>query len=451
MSADTQLSTTSPSVAVRIIRHPPRIFGFELAPLSVEIQNIAEPGLASTDRFADFILTLDLWRLDGTHFLNLAALRMTRPIAIGAADVVDGPVWIRAFDGEYWFVFGFHERPDRAEATSSREVPLAGQPIQIRIESSIKEMFIELTNICNFRCTFCPQVDLERAPKMMDLDLAKKILGELAAMGHHHPVRLHLLGEPLLYKRFREFVDAAHSVGQTIRLATNGSRFSRETIDMLFETRLDEIVVSLNTPDREGYDAQRGTAVPFETYIEGIHDFIAELVRRGPPPETWVNILYDGTKRDDPAELARVRRIADQWIDLVRRLGGRTLPTAEEAIRLTDQYATFLELSKGLRLQWTAYHDWGHGRAVPPAQNHFCYFPWFQFAILVDGKATACCVDTEGEIVLGDATRQTVSEIWNGPELTRIRDGFLQNRALSPRCIRCDVAHKKDEFFPNGR
>ena len=85
------------------------------------------------------------------------------------------------------------------------------------------------------------------------------------------------------------------------------------------------------------------------------------------------------------------------------------------------------------------YHEWGEGRS---GTDHFCSYPWRQLAILVDGQATACCVDAEGEICLGNANEQTVEEIWEGPVLSRMRRAFWNDlRAVEPRCVRCPIRH----------
>ena len=111
-------------------------------------------------------------------------------------------------------------------------------------------------------------------------------------------------------------LEAAHQLGLTLKIATNGSRFQQERIDMLFDTELDEVVVSLNTPEKHLYEEQRGTDVSFEKYMEGIRSFIAEVVKRGAPPITTINILFDGSRIREPDELERVERITNEWIAL---------------------------------------------------------------------------------------------------------------------------------------
>jgi hypothetical protein len=60
--------------------------------------------------------------------------------------------------------------------------------------------------------------------------------------------------------------------------------------------------------------------------------------------------------------------------------------------------------------------------------------------VLSDGRVTLCCMDYGQEVIIGDLTRQTIDEIWQGPALaaargelrgdTPCRSGFL--------CERCE-------------
>lgn len=432
--------------AIEFLELPKRYWGFEHPVIRVRVTNLSPVDWLPDGSSGRFTFSLDLRRPDGAGPLRLATETLDAPLRQGEAITFELAPWLRVFEGPHELVPALHlGRADGSGPT--RLVPSKRERPMIEVKSTIREAFIELTNICNFRCTFCPQVDLQRPQQMMELDLARKVLQDLANMGHHQPIRLHLMGEPLLYPHFAEFVDSAHDLGLSLRLATNGSRFQPKRIAMLFDTRVDEMVISLNTPDEASYDAQRGTDVSFARYIGGIEAYVKALIERGPPPKTLLNVLYDGTKKDDQDEQERVTGIVDEWIDCVRRYGGKTLPSAREMIHKIGHGASYHELWEGLTLQWTPYHNWGAGQ-VPPADAHFCSNPWGQLAILVDGRATACCIDSEGAIDVGNATSQSVAEIWRGPEITRIRQGFLKNRAVHPLCASCEVAHDKARFFP---
>ena len=436
-----------PLASFRFVSLPAEVWSFEHATFQLEFKNLGLPDLAEAGGRKRYLGTLDLWTPEGEHVVNLIARSLPCEVPLGGKVSWDLPVWIRAFKGPFRIGLGFHRLHGDTPEEGSDTLPILSSPATIEVKPSIHEVFVELTNICNFRCTFCPQGDLLRKPQSMDFALAEKILSDLADMGHHNPVRMHLLGEPLLYPRFGDFVQKAHEYGLTLRLATNGSRFQPERIEMLFETGLDEMVVSLNTPEEQAYDEQRGTKVPYEDYIGGIEACIAAVVERGAPPLTFINVLYDLKKSESEEELARVRRIADHWIDFVKKVGGHPLPSAAEAIHLDPSTATYLELCEGLQLQWTPYHDWGGGQ--PKSEEHFCVFPWTQLTILVSGESAACCVDHEGEVYLGDVKTQSVAEIWEGQKLAAIREGFREGRATHELCQGCDIRHDRQKFFPS--
>lgn len=438
-------ATPAPSPAARSVARirpeaPAHAWAFETTPLAAWLENLGLDDLSRASTARRIVGTVDLCRTGGAPVRRLARLPIPSPVAVGAARRMELAVEMKALAGDYELRFGL----ERDTGPFAGPLPVDAAPAPLHVEHTIFDAFVELVNACNFRCTFCPQTTLQRPQRPMEFELATKVVRDLADMGHHYPIRVHLLGEPLLYKRFFDFVEAAHDMGQRIALATNGSRFLEPVVRDIFRTRLDEMVISLNTPEKELYDAQRGTSMPYADYVAGIERMVGELVRRGPPPYTRINILYDIQKHDDPEQLAKVHAVANHWIDVVRRVSGRPLEPAQGVIDLTPGRPTLYRLTAGLELQWTSYHNWGEKGGA----EGFCSFPWRQLAVLVDGSATACCVDAEGEIVLGNACEQSVAEIWNGPRLNALRQGFLAGRAVHPRCARCDVRHDLEEFFP---
>lgn len=421
---------------------PDFVWSFEPQSFDVELSNLDLPELAAPATVG-LKGTADLYRADGTFYRRLTSRPIREPVPVGGTRLMTVGLDIQAFAGDYELRFGLV-----GNGAQTLEVPLpaSNAPAPLKVKNTIFDAFVELVNACNFRCTFCPQTTLKRRQHPMDFDLAVKVVHDLADMGHHYPIRVHHLGEPLLYKRFFDFIEATHEAGQRILLATNGSRFTEPNVAGILRTGLDELVISLNTPEEHLYDAQRGTTVPFSEYLAGIERMVTEIVRQGPPPKTRINVLYDAAKHDDPVQLQKAREVSNLWIDVVRRVSNRDLPPAEEVLTLDPSGTTLLPLCEGLELQWNAYHTWGQGQGP---KKHFCSYPWRQLAVLVDGQATACLVDAEGEICLGDARTQSIEEIWNGPELNRIREGFMQFQAVKPRCAKCSIRHDKEQYFPS--
>ena len=83
----------------------------------------------------------------------------------------------------------------------------------------LKRAYIEITNICNLRCEFCPGTG--REPRMMSADefrtAAEKLRGSVKYL------YFHVMGEPLLHDRLEEFLDIAGELGFRACLTTNGT------------------------------------------------------------------------------------------------------------------------------------------------------------------------------------------------------------------------------------
>ena len=78
------------------------------------------------------------------------------------------------------------------------ETTVNGQ--QISLDGVLLQL--EVTNACNHKCMFCPNVESHRPKKMIDFELAKRVMKECADfLGADKRICFHMNGEPLLYKR----------------------------------------------------------------------------------------------------------------------------------------------------------------------------------------------------------------------------------------------------------
>lgn len=65
-----------------------------------------------------------------------------------------------------------------------------------------KKFYIEITNICNLSCSFCPET--KRTPEFMDIQHFEKILNQIKP--HTQYIYLNVKGEPLLHSKLEEFL-----------------------------------------------------------------------------------------------------------------------------------------------------------------------------------------------------------------------------------------------------
>lgn len=67
-----------------------------------------------------------------------------------------------------------------------------------------------------------------------------------------------------------------------------------------------------------------------------------------------------------------------------------------------------------------------------------CTYPFQELAIRPDGKCQLCCADINGDVIVGDATQETLMEIWNGEKLANCRKSLLKGRDDISICKKCD-------------
>ncbi|MBQ8039860.1 MAG: SPASM domain-containing protein [Lachnospiraceae bacterium] len=69
-----------------------------------------------------------------------------------------------------------------------------------------------------------------------------------------------------------------------------------------------------------------------------------------------------------------------------------------------------------------------------------CILPFKQLVIRPDGKVSLCCSDALGQMTLGDLTRESLMEVWNGPAYRGIRKRLKDaGRAGIRLCKDCDM------------
>lgn len=102
----------------------------------------------------------------------------------------------------------------------------------------MKSLYVEPTNICNKRCSFCFQSTdaMTREKGLMTAETFQAVLDN--AKGYNQLI-LHHSGEPMLHPQIHEFAQAAKEAGYHVALTTNGTKDISRLADIV-----DEISIS---------------------------------------------------------------------------------------------------------------------------------------------------------------------------------------------------------------
>ena len=277
---------------------------------------------------------------------------------------------------------------------------------------------IEATNICNYKCAFCPQSDpahaSRRAQGQLDLDSMKCFLDRVAESGtSNRNISICLDGEPTINKHLPEFIRLINEYGFFPRFSSNGRLLDKTLTDALICAG--PFLASIDfASDAEYFENVRGRQGDFSRILDHLHYLIAQArVNLAIRLEVVDTSVFSGA--DPEASLAAMTSLLTN---------GRPLPANVKT--WSRQFHNFC----------------GHLDAADPGSYRLCPYPWSQFVVAWDGSVVACCRDTVGRTVLGNVFESPVMQIWNSQPYQQFRHSLTQQRPQDvPACRGCDMPY----------
>ncbi len=129
----------------------------------------------------------------------------------------------------------------------------------------INVLHIGLSYRCNMRCKHC---FVSKQKDLIDSTIIKQIIDNLYDKGLINII--YTYGEPLLAKNINEITSYAKEKGLSQTLMTNGYFLKKETIDMLKENNVKNIMISLDSIDKEKHNMNRGLPNAYDKAIEAV-------------------------------------------------------------------------------------------------------------------------------------------------------------------------------------
>ena len=348
-------------------------------------------------------------------------------------------------------------------STAYRTVPAA--PVRSNQNASyrLERIHLEVTNVCNFKCEFCPDAIMERKRGHMDKALLTKALDEIAAQNIAKIVAFHLMGEPLIYPHIFEAIAMACDRNLNLHLTTNGSTFHirPEHIQKLVDSGIPKVTISLQTPDPETFII-RGAPPNLqpEQYFEGITRYVqANLANEN--SQTRVHLKFLDTTPHPflvPHKTMHVVEGKEQMQQQLRDWSDRLLanhPNRPSQTEINNKLAAHkpgrwqvIELTPKLALETFPLDSWGNveSTTVVPASFGYCNGTTDQAGILYDGTVVPCCKDYDGQIPLGNLNNATLLNILDQQApACGLREGFDKFQVVNPVCKRCMGADTKQK------
>ncbi len=322
-------------------------------------------------------------------------------------------------------------------------------------------LYLETTNRCNLLCTTCPRTYEELEPPAdMSWELFTKIVDQLPNIER---AVLHGVGEPMLVKHLPRMVRYLKDRGTYVLFNTNGTVLNERNGRALIEAGLDELRVSLDASNAKSYRAIRGKDY-FGRILKNVRAFRQLQEREGsdrPRVSAWLTGLKE-TIAELPAFVKVAAEIGVREVYLQRLVFfeqgsiGHARPDQALYESMNREEATYLaeatELAKSLGMTFSA-----SGAVSEPGMSlkrqredadegspwSLCRRPWTVMYFTANGRALPCCIAPFSQrgyenYTLGDATQETLREIWNGARYQAFRDELLSDRPPAA-CASCGL------------
>lgn len=322
------------------------------------------------------------------------------------------------------------------------------------IEIPLKRVHIELTNVCDFNCVFCPKSEMKRPYGYMDTGLAKRIISRLRSGGICEKITFHVMGEPTLHRDFFSILDHAGAENMKVGLTTNGGGLGGKTGSRLLDYDLHQLDISLQTPDERSFAYRKAGSRTFESYLEGILEFF-RAYHTG-HSNTVFKFRFLNTrfrkrameKRIGPVEVisstGELRDTFSFWAGRIYDLLGVSPEDRAAAMRaighLTAYKWNVVEVHPNVFFETYVLDDWGHafdGEKIREAWAGYCFGMRDHFGILYNGDVVLCCMDFDGNTRVGNLNEESLEEILSSDRLGRIIEGFRHYSVEHPYCKRC--------------
>ena len=286
-------------------------------------------------------------------------------------------------------------------------------------KKKFKKIYIEITNICNLKCSFCP--DHKRKKEYMDINNFNTIIKKIKK--YTDLVALHIKGEPLLHPNLKEILEICEKENIKINITTNGTLLKDKIKIITKYKSVRQINISVHSINKNENNKKYNTY----TYMKDILESVKKIKE-----ESNIIISYRLWNLENLEQ-------NDENIEILKMLENEY--NQDELINKMKKQK-FIELEENIFINQDIEFKWPSLETEIISEEGRCMGLKHQIGILVDGNVVPCCLDQNGDINLGNILKQDLEEILNSQLSKEIINGFNQNKIIHNLCKRCGFRTK---------
>ena len=293
-------------------------------------------------------------------------------------------------------------------------------------------MLLELTNHCNHRCIYCRFPKMTRPKINMSFDEIMIIIDKGKEIGIKS-YYVAIMGEPTLHSHFIDTLKYIKEKGCDFIFASNMELLNEEKIDaiMKFITSTDKIQCSMDSVNKEMFLKMRGEKSNFEKCINNTNYLINEFFKLKQKPYLIISRVITNInnikeeENDFHNNFMEGRRLKSTRNYYIAELKGKyttdvsKVRTHLHIVDICNEYPTY-HVSSNMAHWWYEgdKYDESTGLNLP------CLRLTTDLAVLANGDVALCCVDYNGQHIMGNIFEDSIINIYNNEKFQYMRDNF---------------------------
>ena len=285
-------------------------------------------------------------------------------------------------------------------------------------------MHIEITNICNLKCTFCPPKILPNGTmsleKFDDLNFQlKPYTKELA---------YHMVGDPLVLSNLNEYLNISLKHDLKVNITTTANNINEKHYKALMNPTIKQINFSINSYNANSHKKS------LDEYLNPILDFVKFAQQE--KHEYFINFRIWNLDEEKSAKEFN-KKVFDKI--------NETFNTNIDLENVYKERPKNIRIDRKIFFNFDEYFNWPSLENEIVSSNGFCYGLDSHFGILTSGDVVPCCLDQNACINLGNTNTTQISDILNSNRVKAIQNGFRKNIVVEELCQKCEYRTRFDK------
>lgn len=277
-----------------------------------------------------------------------------------------------------------------------------------------KKIYVEITNSCNLKCSFCPEGKREK--EFISVDKFEKIINQIKE--YTNLIALHVKGEPLLHPKLEEVLNICEKNDILVNITTNATLLEKNLDTLINCDAVRQLNLSLHSITKN----ENTDKYNFEKYINSVLSASNEILKK-------TNIIISYRLWN----LENISQNSENY-HILNALEGAF--SVENLIEIAKK-EKFVKLAENVFLNQDLEFIWPSLENKVISEVGTCWGLRNQVAILVNGDVVPCCLDGDGEIKLGNIFEESFEDIINSEYAKEMVKAFEENRIVHNLCKRC--------------